>query len=229
LCRSDDIAHTGLRILVKDNSTQNAERAFAAGNILLEAVLVAVVGVMVALAANQISPAGLRLARNYFPEGIAAPGAEPHVATTNSTTPSPAQYLDAEIKQQGLQTVDGDQALRLFHDPRFKQDIIVFIDARDGQEFSKGHIPGAYEFDPYHPEKQLDAVLPVCQKAGQIVVYCNGGDCDDSVSAAIFLRNVGIANQKIFVYAAGITGWTARHLPVETGARGSGILSDAGK
>lgn len=229
MCRGDGIAHTGLQILVKDNSIQNAERAFVSRNIVLEAMLVTVIGFVFAFAANQISPAGLKLARNYFPAEIAPPAPEPRVATTNSMMPSPSQFLDAEIKQQGLQTVDGDQTLRLLNDPLFKQGIIVFIDARDEQDYSEGHIPGAYEFDPYHPEKHLDAVLQVCQKAGQIMVYCHGGGCDDSVSAAIFLRNVGIPNRKLFVYAAGITEWTDRHLPMETGARGSGIFRDTGK
>ena len=56
------------------------------------------------------------------------------------------------------------------------------------------------------------------------MVYCNGGDCDDSESAAILLRNVGIPNLKLFVYVGGIKQWMANGLPVETGARNSGNL-----
>jgi len=128
------------------------------------------------------------------------------------------------MKEKGLQLTDGPRMVQLFHDPRFKRDIVVFIDARDEDHYQQGHIPGAYEFDPYHPEKYFDTVLPVCQKAEQIVVYCNGGDCDDSESAAILLRNVGIPNLKLFVYVGGIKQWMANGLPVETGARNSGNL-----
>ena len=87
--------------------------------------------------------------------------------------------------------------------------------------------PGAYEFDPYHPEKYFPAVLPVCRAAEQIVVYCNGGDCDDSKTAALLLRDMGLTNRKIFVYGGGITEWTTNHQPVETGARNSGNVSIA--
>ena len=131
------------------------------------------------------------------------------------------------MKQKGLQLIDGHRAVQLFHDSHLKPGVIAFIDARDEEHYQAGHIPGAYEFDPYHPEKYFPAVLPVCQAAEQIVVYCNGGDCDDSKTAALLLRDVGIANQKLFIYGGGITEWTNNHQPVETGARNSGNLSIA--
>jgi rhodanese-related sulfurtransferase len=148
----------------------------------------------------------------------------PNVAGTNSGTLSPAQFLAAQMKERGLQLMDGRQAAQFFHDPRFQQNMTIFIDARDAEHYQQGHIPGAYEFDPYHPEKYFDTILPVCQKAEQIVVYCNGAGCDDSESATILLRDVGIPNQKLFVYGGGITEWTTNGLPVETGARKSGNL-----
>ena len=128
------------------------------------------------------------------------------------------------MKAKGLQLMDGSQALQSFHDPRVQQDKIVFVDARDEAHYQKGHIPGAYEFDPYHPENYFATVLPVCLQAEQVVVYCNGGDCDDSESAALLLRDAGIANQKLFVYGGGFAEWVANNLPVETGARNSGAL-----
>ncbi len=128
------------------------------------------------------------------------------------------------MKENGLQLMDASRLLRLFHDPRFQKNTIVFIDARDAEHYRQGHIPGAYEFDPYHPEKYFDTVLSVCQKAEQIVVYCNGGDCDDSESAVILLRDMGVPNQKLFVYGGGITEWTTNSLPMEVGARNSGDL-----
>ena len=133
------------------------------------------------------------------------------------------------MKEKGLQLIDRPQARQLFQDPRFQQNIVVFIDAREREHYQQGHIPGAYEFDPYRSGKYFDEVLPVCQKAEQIVVYCNGGDCDDSETAALLLRDMGISNQKLFVYAGGITEWTTNGLPVETGARNSGNLRNVNK
>jgi rhodanese-related sulfurtransferase len=204
--------------------------------VLLEVAFVVVIGALFAFAANRVSPRGLALTRNYFPAGTGRlvpatpPAALPHNATgTNSMAFDPAQLLAAELKEKGLQLVDASQAVQLFHDPRSKQNLVVFIDARDEQHYREGHIPGAYEFDPYRPETYFAAVLPVCQAAEQIVVYCNGGDCDDSETAALLLRDVGIANQKLMVYGGGITEWTTNGLPVETGGRNSGNLRNTSK
>ena len=212
---------------MKDDSIQPVAtvRRRTAGGVLLEAVLVAVIGMAFAFAANQMSPCGLVLARNYFPTGTnnsvrAVATAISPAATSGASpaSPSPAQPLAAELKQKGLQLIDGRRAIQLFHESHLKQGVI-FIDARDESHYRDGHIPGAYEFDPYHPEKYFPAVLPVCRAAKQIVVYCNGGDCDDSETAALLLRDVGIPNQKLFVYGDGITEWTNNRLPIEIGAR----------
>jgi rhodanese-related sulfurtransferase len=56
------------------------------------------------------------------------------------------------------------------------------------------------------------------------VVYCNGGECEDSEFAAIMLRDAGVPREMLFVFAGGIVEWKAAGLPVETGPRGSGQL-----
>src|ERR1017187_193461 len=226
------MAHAGGGIRVKDNPIPStaSDRLTATQRVFREALLVAVIGAAFAFGASLISPRGLALTRNYFPADINRPvPAARDAANTNPPASSPAQLLAARLKEQGLQGVDGRQAAQLFHDPRFKQGSIAFIDARDEQHYREGHIPGACEFDPYHPEKYLATVLPVCQAAEQIVLYCNGGDCDDSESAAITLRDVGIANRKLFVYLGGITEWTTNGLPVEIGGRNSGNLRGPNK
>jgi rhodanese-related sulfurtransferase len=225
------MAHAGRRIRVKQPfEIMTPDRRPPVRNVLLEALLVAAAGIVLAFGANLVSPRGLALARNYFPAGINRPVPTARgVANTNPPASSPAQLLAARLKEQGLQSVDGRQAAQLFHDPRFQQGSIAFIDARDEPHYREGHIPGACEFDPYHPEKYFATVFPVCQAAEQIVVYCNGGDCDDSESAAILLRDVGIANQKLFIYTGGITEWTTNGLPVEIGGRNSGNRRSANK
>jgi len=199
------------------------------GSILREAALVAAIGVAFAFVGNQISPRGLALARNYFPTGItnmvrAVVGADSLAGALgiNSTTSSLAQQLAAQMRQNGLQLIARREAVQLFYDSHLKNNAIVFIDARNESQYQEAHIPGAYEFDPYHPETSFPTVLPVCRTAEKIVIYCSGGNCDDSESAALLLRDVGIANGKIFVYGGGITEWTNNGLPVETGARNIG-------
>ncbi|MGA9452015.1 MAG: rhodanese-like domain-containing protein [Verrucomicrobiia bacterium] len=223
---------------MKDDSIQSLApgRRPAVKWALPEAALVVVIGALFAFAANRVSPRGLALTRNYFPEGTGRlvsatpPATPPHKATyTNSPAIDPAQMLAAELKEKGLQLIDRNQAFQLFHSPRFKQNTVVFVDARDEQHYREGHIPGAYEFDPYRPEKYFDAVLPVCQAAEQIVVYCNGSDCDDSETAALLLRDIGIPGRKLMVYGGGITEWTNNIFPVELGDRNSGNVRNPGK
>ena len=221
---------------MKDQSNRSgvSGRKFAAGTTLGEAVLVATLGAAFAFAANWISPRGLALTRDYFPSGIAnqvrpvANPTPPPATSTNIGRLSAAEFLAEQMRKIGLQLIDGRQALQFFRDPRRQQDLIVFVDARNEKEYQQGHIPGAYEVDSIdvrnHPEN-YSATVMVCLQAAQVVVYCNGGDCDESESTAITLRkDWGIANQKLFVFAGGFTEWRTNNLPVETGVRNSGIL-----
>jgi len=203
--------------------------------LLLEGLVVAVIGAALSFAANEISPLGLKLTRNYFPGST--PSSPPVTASgnpsqgsadTNAHAPSYFELLAARLKEHGLGVVDSNQVAQLLKDPRAEQDLILFIDARNDEHYQAGHIPGAYQFDHYHPEKYLPAVMPVCQRAQQIVVYCAGGECEDSESAAIFLAQAGIPKERLFVYGGGWTEWT-NAMPYEAGSRKSGDLRSARK
>jgi rhodanese-related sulfurtransferase len=197
---------------------------------LQEGALVAVIGATLAFAANALSPRRLELTRNYFP---GTPLTLPTPARTNVTgtggaqTNSPLELLAARFRTEGLQLADSNLVARLFHDPRREQDGVIFIDARDEENYRAGHIPGAYHFDRFRPEDYLTNVVAVCLTAQEIVFYCNGGDCDDSEHAAIMLRDsIGIPKEKVFVYGGGMNEWTTNGLPVELGARNSGQLTN---
>jgi len=194
--------------------------------VLLEALLVAAVGAVIAFAANALSPRGLKLTQDYF-HGETAPvpraKAKPTQTIANSTNSS-ADPVVARLKEKGLQVVNGEQASELFHDPLYQQGGIIFIDARNDEHYQGGHIPGAYQFDNYHPENYMGIIFPVCQAAQRIVVYCTGGNCEDSQFAALTLRDAQIPNEKLFVYTGGITEWTNRGYTVEFGERNSGKI-----
>jgi rhodanese-related sulfurtransferase len=220
-------------MLERDDPIQSVirTRQHAVGRIFPETAFVMVVGIAFAFAANQISPRGLMVARNYFPTGtnnvVRMASTVPHsgMADTNSAATPPTLQLAVQMKQVGLQLIDGARAVQLFRESHSKPDI-AFVDARDEEHYQAGHIPGAYEFDPYHPEKFFPVIMPVCQEAEKIVVYCEGGDCDDSETAALLLKDVGIPSRKLFVYEGGITEWTNNRLPIETGGRNSKKLDN---
>jgi len=199
--------------------------------------MVAAAGVAFAFLANQFSPRGLNPAINYFPGGGKAsvvpppapvPSQVSSISNVPASPPSPAALLQERLEKNGLHLIERAGAEKLFHDPRLQQSLILFIDARDEDFYQAGHIPGAVEFYPYHPEKYLADVLTPCQFAEQIVVYCAGGECEDSESAALFLRNAGVPAGKLFVYGGGMAEWEAAGLPLETGPRNSGNLRKPG-
>ncbi len=193
-----------------------------------EAVLVGVIGAVLAFAANAFSPRRIILGKNYFPGGH-----EASVSTAPTQAPStngnPAMATLAErFQKEGLQLADSNQVNRLFHDPRRQQDLVVLIDARPDDQYLEGHIPGAYQFNRFHEENFLPTLIPICQNAEQMVFYCNGGDCEESEHAAIYLRDaLNLPREKVFVYGGGITEWRNNRMPVELGARNSGNITNA--
>ncbi len=190
--------------------------------VLLEALLAGAVGLLISLAANALSPRGLRLTRNYSPGGaLVASRALPTNSTNALTT---AQFVETQLHAEGLQFADSNLVARLFADPKRGQDLVIFVDARDDEHYRSGHIPGAFQLDHYKPDSYLATVLPVCQVAEKIVVYCKGGSCEDSEQTAIFLRDAGIAKDKLFVYVGGFDEWCTNQLPVELDSRNSGEL-----
>ena len=200
--------------------------------VLLEALLVAALGFTLALAANALSSRGLRLSRNYFPGGerpaTVNPGSNSVATGSNAVPANSLEAVRLRLQKQGLQLVSSNEMIALFRDPRYEPGLVVFVDARDDEHYTAGHIPGAWQFHHYRPEKYLPDVLPVCLPAQQVVVYCGGGDCEDSEFAAIMLRDAGVPREKLFVYAGGFTEWTKLDLPVENGARRSGQLLKPG-
>jgi rhodanese-related sulfurtransferase len=201
--------------------------------VLLEGLVVAVAGAAVAFAANALSPRGLKLARDFF--GTASHTATANFAATNSiagatnTAPSPFELLAARLREKGIHLAESNEVVRLFSDPRRDQNLILFVDAREDQPYQQGHIPGAYQLDYYRPENYMGTLLPLCQLAEQIVVYCHGGDhCEDSEFAAEFLLSAHVPKEKLMVYGGGITEWETNRLPVEVGNRLSGQIRTNG-
>jgi len=194
--------------------------------VVLEAMLVAAVGLAFALAANALSPRGLRLSRNYFPGDhkplvVASPDAHSGSTSTAEDATNRLSAVLERLGQQNLQSVASNEVIELFRDPRYEQGVVVFVDARNDQEYQAGHIPRAWQFNHYRAEVYLPTVLPVCLAAEKVVVYCNGGECEDSEFAAVVLRDAGVPRENLFVYTGGISEWMTNGLPIEVGARGN--------
>jgi rhodanese-related sulfurtransferase len=202
--------------------------------LLLDGLFVAVVGAVLAFAANALSPRGLSLTRNFFPPDAQRSAAIDVTHTVRgaagTNAPGAWELLAERLRAKGLTLADSNQVSKLFRDPRCEQNLVAFIDARDDEHYQAGHIPGAYQLDYYYKEKYLPPLLDLLRLAEQIVVYCNGGNCDDSELTAGLLADANIVpRDRLLVYGGGITEWATNGWPVELGERKSGRVRELKK
>jgi rhodanese-related sulfurtransferase len=95
----------------------------------------------------------------------------------------------------------------------------LFLDARRSSVYAEGHIPGARSFPVW--ESDIDARVKAIYEEGidqraPIVIYCSGGNCEDSHMLAEKLYMVGFDN--VLIYKDGFPDWQKRRHPVTTGA-----------
>jgi rhodanese-related sulfurtransferase len=96
----------------------------------------------------------------------------------------------------------------------------LFFDARRTSVFEEGHIRGAKNISVWEAdldekvnrvfEQNLDPESP-------IVVYCAGGNCEDSHMLSQRLWGIGL--NAVFVYKDGYPDWKAKGWPIATGAQ----------
>jgi rhodanese-related sulfurtransferase len=220
--------------------------------LLTEAVLVLVAGMLLAWAGNALSPRGLKVDRDYFPREVSPPPGGPAPSATGtsgaagatgaaSATGEPAVDAGGDaadpaqraaivrLQARGLVPMSFGEARATFEDPLCAAGAFLFLDARAEGEHALGHIPGAYVFDHYHLERYLAGIMALVPGAMRMVVYCSGGDCEDSEFAAATLAGLLPDPSILRVYVGGITEWERHGMPVETGARGSGALRGGGR
>jgi rhodanese-related sulfurtransferase len=99
---------------------------------------------------------------------------------------------------------------------------VLFLDARRTSVYEDGHIPGARPFSVWESDiddkvnKLFDERSSPEAQLLPIVVYCSGGDCEDSHMLAQKLW--GIQFNNVYVYKDGFPDWQKRGGPVRTGA-----------
>jgi len=195
--------------------------------VIREGWIVALLAGGLALLVNQVSPRGLSLTRDYFPV-VAAPGGSSVAAVTPTNTAAiPSENpVEMRLRARGLTAVRMDEVVSWHADPRYAAGLFLFIDAREDRAYEAGHIPGALPFDHYHPEQRMAEAMSAAQAAEKIVVYCNGGECEDSEFTAVMLQQAGVPLDRLLIFTGGITEWKQARRPVEIGARFSGVLKE---
>jgi rhodanese-related sulfurtransferase len=155
----------------------------------------------------------------YFPpigaseSTIETPPAPP-ITTTGKEDPAEEEMSKKDF---GFQTVSVAQAIEFFNDPMAEIKVYLFVDARDDKHYGEGHIPGAIQADHYQLDLYLDNLIQYAEAAEKIIVYCNGGDCEDSIYMCQDLEGMGISHDIIYLFVGGWEAWTKNDMPIETG------------
>ncbi len=116
---------------------------------------------------------------------------------------------------------DGDEGVEIqeiyFEEAvaKFEAGESVFADARLLKEYRKGHIAGAIPWPFNEFVEYLGKYIDEYPPDTPVVVYCEGGSCDQSYSVAESLLVSGYTN--ISLYLGGFEEWEAMEQPVETG------------
>jgi rhodanese-related sulfurtransferase len=99
---------------------------------------------------------------------------------------------------------------------------VLFLDARRTSVYEQGHIAGARPFSVWEADidekvnKLFEERSDPREQVLPIVIYCSGGDCEDSHMLAQKLW--GIQFNNVYVYKDGFPDWQKRGGAVRTGA-----------
>ena len=93
----------------------------------------------------------------------------------------------------------------------------LFVDARNANEFSAGHIKGSLNiyYNEFHSKsiEERKEIMKKFNKDGIIVCYCNGGECDMSIDLAYDIAKLGFTS--VNIYLGGYKEWENAGYPVE--------------
>ena len=171
--------------------------------ILGETVILAASILALALVANALHPKGLDLGKNYFP-------VPPPVSDSDSGQASGLQH--------DFQIMDFDEVQAWQPYAKDEDGGVVILDARGEKDYVEGHIPGSRLCHHYRQELYVPDLLDLMNNADTIIIYCNGGNCEDSIQLATDLVYThGVNKDALAIFEGGWEQWINADLEVQTG------------
>jgi rhodanese-related sulfurtransferase len=159
----------------------------------------------------------LKWVGSYEKKGAAA-AARPTPAAQAAVTPSLGAPAGAKVfpphPDKASVDITGEDVVDLFG-----RKTVPFLDARRTSVYRDGHIAGARPFSVW--EADVDDKVKAffaegTDQSAPIVVYCSGGNCEDSHMLAEKLYLVGFDN--VLIYKDGYPDWVQRGMPVTKGS-----------
>jgi rhodanese-related sulfurtransferase len=187
---------------------------------LREAVVLVGAAILCAAVSNLVASPQRRLPWvGSYPNAVTVPS--PAVRAPAAVTAAPAAPVAAPMPARDYPPhpdrpwvdITGEEAVALHGRG------IPFLDARRTAVYTEGHVAGARSF-PIWESTVEDAIKKLFEEGydvnAPLVIYCSGGDCEDSHMLAERLHQFGFNNA--LVYTGGFPDWERRRLPVEKGA-----------
>jgi rhodanese-related sulfurtransferase len=87
---------------------------------------------------------------------------------------------------------------------------LIFVDARNHEDYLKNHIKNSINI-PFYQFEEYSTELKKIKKENPFVIYCNGKDCDMSDLLADALFEMGY--RKIYLFVGGWEEWEAARYP----------------
>lgn len=100
-------------------------------------------------------------------------------------------------------------------DQLWRRGVAVFLDAREPADYAAGHIGNALNLPAQSFTARFGEVAPLLTPSSELVLYCDGEECELSHRLAESLRQGGYTN--LHVLPNGWTEWRRAGLPVATG------------
>ncbi len=112
----------------------------------------------------------------------------------------------AEEHAEPYGVIDLLEVARIVNDPG-RAGLDVILDARNEAMFARGHIPGAILCDPYNIDRYIDMASSMALGAQRVIVYCHGGNCEDSYLLCQELIVYGVPRENLYVFKGGWEAW----------------------
>ena len=157
--------------------------------LMLEAAIILLVGITLGLSLN------FRLVLKTFAAGSVTAGPVSPAAQGATLFPEPASLGETrELLAAGA----------------------LAVDARTGELFVTGHLPGAVSLPLEGVPDDATALAAALPAGRTLVVYCSGYGCTDSYDLAVLLLAAGYRDVRVF--EGGVPAWREAGLSLTTGA-----------
>jgi rhodanese-related sulfurtransferase len=184
--------------------------------VVLPAIVTVIMGTLIGVGVNATRATGkkINVSRDYFKT------VEVDRPETGDSGKEPAVSAESEgLPAHDFIPISLDEVIDLYQSDGYYTGDIVFVDARDEEHYEEQRIPGSLHLYHYSADVMFENIEPDLEAATTVVVYCAGGQCEDSILLAGFLLESGVPYEKIRLFEGGMNAWLSEELDTVSGPR----------